>query len=93
MKKFLSDMNELNIKNKLIELFPEAHGFITGSVDIPVVVSCWINYDNKITSNQLNEIRELLNEYLIDFNFRYNKNNLANDRFIRFKVEIKGWKN
>ena len=86
-------MNELKIKNKLIELFPEAHGFITGFVDIPVVVSCWINYDNKITSNQLNEIRELLNEYLIDFNFKYNKNDLANDRFIRFKVEIKGWKN
>lgn len=86
-------MNELNIKNKLIELFPEAHGFITGSVDIPVVVSCWINYDNKITSNQLNEIRELLHEYSVDLNLRYDKNDLANDKFIRFEVEIKGWKN
>lgn len=86
-------MNELKIKNKLIELFPEAHGFITGSVDIPVVVSCWINYDNKITSSQLNEIKDLLHDYSVDFNLRYNKNDLANDRFIRFKVEIKGWKN
>ena len=86
-------MNELKIKNKLIELFPEAHGFITGSVDIPVVVSCWINYDAKITSSQLTEIRDLLHEYSVDFNLRYNKNDAVNDRFIRFKVEIKGWAN
>lgn len=81
-------MNEIIIKNKLIELFPEAHGFIIGSVDIPVVVSCWIN-NRRITSDQLEEIKKAANEYLIDFIFKL----YGNNNKIRFNVNVKEWKN
>ncbi len=76
-KKFLFRRNyqmiEIQLKNKLIELFPEAEGFITGIVNEPVVVSCRIN-KQKISSDQINEIKELLELYKYTLIFKLDKN-------------------
>ena len=81
-------MNELKIKNKIIELFPEAYEFTIESMNNPLVVSCWIN-NRKISSLQLEEIRKVASEYSLDFIFNLDK--YANE--IRLNVNFKGLKN